>query len=257
MLPEPQELREVPAVALCAICGDPSCVGHDHEVSGERPIHRLFAWEDGETTFAAALWSTAIASTRDLDLWVRASRSDKPVGSAVAFAFSVESAAVGSVSLPGGLLLGALLWANTGDRTLMYASLGFAIRASIALIPLMVVIHVTHQWFVSRYGDRHGRPAEREATLRAGLFACGWDLTTGPAGVLAAAARGDLREARARIAGNSTLYREATERWLEAVHGVDAARERAASRGSWPVLVGLVIAAVAAFGWALVASFRG
>jgi len=247
----------VPAIAVCATCGDPSCPGHDFELSGERPIRRTFAWEDGETPTMRALWRTAIASTTDLELWVRAStRGDGGIGPSFTFALACEAMAVASTCLPlavGGV---ALAWMATHSASAIWTVLAIAARVSAVFVPMMIVIHVAYQWSLARAGDRLGAKASKGAAVRAGLYACGWDLATGPAGVLASLFVGEWREARRRMQGNSTLFYAASRAWLRDVHGVEGARADTASRATRPWMVLLVLVAVAATGWAFVASLR-
>jgi len=253
----PGEMRDVPAVAVCATCGDPSCPGHDFELSGERPIRRTFAWEDGETSATRALWRTAIASTTDLELWVRAStRSDGGVGPSFTFALACETAAVVSACVPLALLGVALAWTLTHSLSAIGTVLIVAARVAAVFVPVMIVIHVAYQWSLARAGDRLGTRAPKGSALRAGLYACGWDLATGPAGVLASLFVGEWREARRRMQGNSTLFRSASRTWLQTVHGVGGARADAAANATRPWMALLVLVAVAATGWALFASLR-
>jgi hypothetical protein len=252
-LRDPGELRDVPAVAVCAHCGDPSCSGHDHEQSGERPVHRLLAWEDGETPALAALWQTSISSVENLELWVRASRSTgNGIGPALAFALACELVAVAATCVPLALVAGFVAWRWTAELSSVFAVMGLVGRVAAVFVPTMMLIHLAHQWAVARVGTRYGVPAGRASILRAGLYACGWDLATGPAGVLAPMLRGDLAGARARLRGNSTLYRDATAVWLREVHGVEGEATAAARRATLPWMVALLLLACAGVGVAIV-----
>jgi hypothetical protein len=254
---EPGELRDVPAIAVCATCGDPSCPGHDFELSGERPIHRTFAWEDGETPTFRALWRTAIASTTDLELWVRASTHNVGgIGPSFTFALACEAFAVFSTILPLALGGAVLAWMATHSASAILTVLAISARVGAVFVPMMIVIHVAYQWSLARAGDRLGAKASKGTALRAGLYACGWDLATGPAGVLASLFVGEWREARRRAQGNSTLFHSATRMWLHAVHGIDGARADGAARATRPWMILLVLVAVAATGWAFVTSLR-
>jgi hypothetical protein len=257
---DPAELRDVPAIALCATCGDASCPGHDLEASGERPIaraRRALAWEDGETPPLRALWRTSMAATADLELWVRASTApEAAVGPAFSFAIAVELLAVASICVPLAAALALAAWQLTTSWSLVGAVIELCARVAAAFVPLMIAIHVAWQWAIARGGDRRGRPAARTATLRAGLYACGWDLATGPLGVLAPLLRGRWSEARARLRGNSRLFRDATRKWLDAVHGVGEEAVRPVTRGAFVPMAVLVSLALALVGWAFSSTFR-
>ena len=243
----------MPAVAVCAQCGDPSCPGHDLESSGERPIHRLLPWEDGRSAPLSALWRTAIVAASDLDLWVRSSRATGAgVGPAFTFALACELLAVASTCLPLALLGGGLAWMVTRDGQVVWSVMGLVTRVAAVFVPMMLVIHLVHQWVIARFGQRRGLPIDRASVLRAGLYACGWDLATGPAGVLAPLLRGDLAGARTRLRGNSTLYRDATATWLREVHGVEGDAIRAAGRATLPWMVALLLVACVGVGAAIV-----
>jgi len=251
------ELRDVPAVAVCATCGDPSCPGHDFEQSGERPIRRVLPWEDGLTPPARALWRTAMATASDLDLWIRASLgpAGEGVGPAFTFALACELVAVAATCVPLAVVGSIFAWKLTHNVMNVYHVIQVTGRVAAVFVPLMLVIHVVHQWVVSRSGARLGRSVARTATLRAGLYACGWDLATGPAGILAPLFLGKLREARKRMSGNSNLFRDATSAWLRDVHGVTGARAESVRRATLPYMAALVLVALLLVAWAFSSTF--
>ena len=248
-------MRDVPAVAVCATCGDPSCPGHDFEMSGERPINRTFAWEDGQTPPMRAMWRTAMASASDLELWVRASLSqDAGVGPPATFALSCELVAVITSCLPLAAIAATLAWVGTHDVRAVFTVFAVAARVGAVFIPAMIVIHVVYQAVLARAGGRRGKPIARVAAIRAGLYSCGWDLATGPAGILASLLSGEWREARSRAGGNNTLFRQATRTWLSRVHGVEGELAEQARRATWPWMVVLLLLTVVLVGWTFVAS---
>jgi hypothetical protein len=255
---DPVELRDVPAVAVCATCGDPSCPGHDFEQSGERPVRRHLPWEDGQTTPMRALWRTAMASASDLDLWVRAStHSDGGVGPAFTFALACECVAVAVVCLPLAALASFVAWRWTHSLQVVGTILALSARVAVVFVPLMILIHAVHQTVLARAGARHSDPrraAAKGTALRAGFYACGWDLATGPAGILASLFGGSLREARKRARGNNTLYREATFEWLRSVHGLEGEAADRARRATTPWMALLLVVTLLLTGWAFVSS---
>jgi hypothetical protein len=249
---EPLELRDVPAIAVCAQCGDPSCNGHDFEESGERPIHRLLPWEDGETPPFRSLWRTAMKSASDLELWVRASRSTgNGVMPAFTFALACELCAVTATCGPLALLGGGLAWYFTHDVNAVLTVLALAARIALVFVPTMMVIHLVHHWVVAREGSKLGDPIARPAAFRAGFYACGWDLATGPAGILAPLLTGNPGESLKRLRGNSSLYRDATAIWLRDVHGLEGPITNKVRRATIPWMVGLLLLACAGVTWAL------
>jgi hypothetical protein len=252
---DPVELRDVPAVAVCATCGDPSCPGHDFEQSGERPIRRHLPWEDGQTPPVRALWRTAMTSASDLDLWVRASiHSEGGVGPAFTFALACECVAVAATCLPLAVLASLVAWHWTHSVHVVGTILALSVRVAAVFIPLMILIHAVHQTVLARSGARFGRAAAKGTALRAGFYACGWDLATGPAGILASLFGGSLREARKRARGNNTLYREATLEWLRSVHGLEGQEADRARRATTPWMALLLVVTLVLTGWAFVSS---
>jgi hypothetical protein len=253
---DPVELRDVPAVAVCATCGDPSCPGHDFEQSGERPVRRHLPWEDGQTPPMRALWRTAMTSASDLDLWVRASvHSEGGVGPAFTFALACEFVAVATTCIPLALLGSLIAWNWTHSLQVVGTILALSARVAAVFIPLMITIHAVHQVVLARAGaHRSQRPAPKGTALRAGFYACGWDLATGPAGVLASIFGGSLEGARKRARGNNTLYREASLEWLRNVHGLEGNEAERARRATTPWMALLLLVTVVLTGWAFVSS---
>ncbi len=259
------DMPELPAVAVCAVCGDPSCPGHDFEQSGERPIHRVLPWEDGETAPLRALWQTAMLTASDLGLWARAARGPAPSGAGIApafaFALACELLAVAATTLPLTAVGAGLCFWLTHDLALTASVAGALVRAGLVFVPMMLIIHLVHHLVVAKVGGRAGaeqggRAFERVPAIRAGLFACGWDLATGPLGVLGPLVRGRFGEARARLRGNRDLYRTSTRVWLLEIHGIEsAAVERAAHRATWPFMALLLVVACLAVGLVLLRSF--
>lgn len=259
------DMKELPPIAVCAVCGDPTCPGHDFEQSGERPIHRVLPWEDGETPPARALWQTAMLTASDLGLWARAARGPAPSGAGVApafaFALACECLAVAAVTVPlTALGAGTCFWL-THDLALTLTVAGALVRAGVAFVPLMLLVHVVHHLVVARVAGRAsvaqgGRPFERVPALRAGLFACGWDLATGPLGVLGPLVRGEFGEARARFRGNSELYQSSFRVWLLEIHGLESEDVvRAARRASILPMAALLLLSCAVVGLVLLRSF--
>jgi hypothetical protein len=255
-LRDPSDMRDVPAIAVCAQCGDPSCPGHElYEQSGERPIHRLLSWEDGETPPVRSLWKTAMTSASDLELWVRASRSTgNGVGPAFTFALACELVAVAATCLPLAMIGGALTWYLTHDAHAVLTVLALVARVALVFVPTMIVIHLVYQWVIAREGSKLGTPISRAAVMRAGLYACGWDLATGPAGILAPILVGDVAGARKRMQGNSSLFRDATAVWLRDVHGVEGST-RKVNRATLPWMAALLLLACVGVGYAIVGTF--
>ncbi|GAC1300455.1 MAG: hypothetical protein NVSMB1_26750 [Polyangiales bacterium] len=228
-------------------------------MSGERPIRRTLAWEDGQTPAARALWRTAMSTASDLELWIRASVSTPNgphgIGSALTFALACELVVVAATCTPLALIGGFVAYRLTNSDHAVWLVVQLCARFALAFVPVMLVIHVVHQVVVSRAGSRLGKPIGLLIAMRAGLFACGWDLATGPAGIVAPLLLGKFREAKQRASGNSHLFRDATEAWLRSVHDLDETQIEIARRGTFPWMVGLLMMTLVFVGWACLSIF--
>ncbi len=198
-----------------------------------------------------------MATASDLDLWIRASlgSAGETVGPAFTFALACELVAVAATCIPLAIVGSVIAWRFTHNLAFVGTVLQLTGRVALVFVPLMLVIHVVHQGVIARSGGKLGKPTGRTAMLRAGLYACGWDLATGPAGILAPLFVGKLREAKKRLSGNSNLFREATTAWLRDVHGVTGARADTARRATLPYMALLVLVALALVSWAFHSSF--
>jgi hypothetical protein len=113
----------------------------------------------------------------------------------------------------------------------------------------MVVLHSVHGLSLDR-GARHvGARARPTRGLRFGLYSCGWDLVTLPAGVGALAISDGFGAARRALPLSLTVPKLATRAFLRGVYQLDDdASRRAARRAMWLAGSLAVVACVAFLG---------
>lgn len=228
-------------------CEDPA----DLEGSG---VVAIIPWERPGTTWQR-LWSTARASTLSADSFF-AALPDGPVRPAASFAVLAELLAVASMFL---LLVPVIALALPGLAAAVVADPSVRLRAlfwtALAIPTLslwMVVAHAAHGVALDAGARRNGGRSQRRRALRFGLYACGWDLMSGPVGALAAAFSEGRKAAGQALSASMRVPARATIALLQGVYALPpAAAHRAKKWGTWSAVVAtfssaiLVIIAVA------------
>lgn len=177
------ELFDVPAAVVCAMCGDPDCMGCSEERSRSGVI-AIVAWER-EGKVLPRMWSTAHAATFNAEAFFEA-LPDGPVAPALRFAAVSELVAASSL---GFFLLAcfsvvAPLWLR--DLALDPVARDFAMRLVLVALPglaaLLIAAHAAHGYALDWGARRSGAAAQPTRALRFGLYATGWDVVLGPTG---------------------------------------------------------------------------
>jgi hypothetical protein len=173
---------DVPAAVVCALCGDPDCMGCAEERSRSGVI-AIVAWERPGPALAR-LWATAKSASLSAEAFFEA-LPDGPIMPALRFAFFAELVASASML---GMLAGCAfaLLAIMGlfpDGASLAIALRVALVAVFGLTTLLVAAHATHGLALDK-GARRVSGTERKwsRALRFGLYAAGWDLVLGPVG---------------------------------------------------------------------------
>ena len=226
---------DVPAAVLCATCGQPDCAGCLPATEEGSGIVAVIPWERRDTGTWTRLWATSKATTLGASTFF-AALPDGAIAPALRFAFLAEALAVlamltallplGAIALPG---LTLELTRNPAARASAFRWLVLGVPA---LVTWMVIAHAIHGAALDLGARRQGaRPARRRA-LRFGLYACGWDLMTGPLGALTLLfsqgkkGMSDLLATAARAPGTSTVA------FLQGIHGLPPAAVARARRTS-------------------------
>jgi hypothetical protein len=193
----------------------------------------IVPWERPGATLGARLFPTAFATTRDAERFFGA-LPDGPVAPALRFAAAAELLAVGSVVLvavPGmlvaldGLRASFLLHASTRAAV----ALGAAV-STLGFSALLVGAHAVHTLAMARAARRLGGAVSRSRALRFGLFACGWDLCSSPAGLVGAWLVEGPARAAGVVAASLGAPSRSTHAALRAIYGLDGARASRARR---------------------------
>jgi hypothetical protein len=243
------DAMEVPAAVVCAVCGRCECPGCTDERITHSGVVAIVPWERPGDAWFSRFFATVQATTQGAETFFSA-LPDGSVLPALSFALLAELLAVGSMGaliipvvlavLPG--LAHALVeHPETRQIVAIAATLGI-----VGLATLMVGTHALHGALLSKQARRRA--------VRAGLYACGWDLGASPAGVAIAMLAGGMRSAMLLSVASVTAPRRGVDAALDGifhVRGLAAHRIRnravwlamAACVGALPVLIGLVAAA--------------
>jgi hypothetical protein len=168
---------------------------------------------------------------------------DGPVSPAFRFAVLAEIFAVGStaafvaplvvLSIPG-LLLRFVSNGTTRESVFLSTMVGV-----VGFSALLVVAHAVH-------GLALGRSASRSRALRFGLYGCGWDFGSSPAGVLAAAIADGSRAGFALVISSVTAPGRAVDAALAGVFKLEGSAALRAKRRAMQIAMALSVPAVAA-----------
>jgi hypothetical protein len=256
---EPPDIFDVPAAVLCARCGQPDCLGCEdaNDVTGSGVV-AIVPWERSGTMWTR-LWATARASTLSAETFF-AALPDGPVRPAASFAVIAELLAVTSMlallapvialALPG---LAAAIVSDPDLRTraLVWVAVGIP-----GLAFWMVIAHAVHGVALDAGAKRSGARSQRRRALRFGLYACGWDLMSGPLGAIAAGFSEGRKAAGAALSASMRVPGRATAALLQGVYALPPANAaRARKWGTWSAVV-VTIASAFAVITAVIGSIR-
>jgi hypothetical protein len=242
------ELLDVPAAVVCALCGEPDCPGcaDFEEPTNASGIVAIVPWERPGTGVAQRMWSTARLATLSSESFFSA-LPDGDIATAFRFALASELLAVlgmGVVAVP--IVLAFAPWMFelvTRDpwiRQLTLRAVGFGVPA---LAIAMVGIHSLHGVCLDFGARRLGAKPRPARALRFGLYACGWDLVTLPAGLAILAITDGFGAAKTALPLSMTVPRKATRAFLRGVHRLDEDGARRASRTAAAIAGAAVLAA--------------
>lgn len=216
---------EVPAAVVCAMCGRGDCPGCALEASAASGVIAIVPWERPQAAWTGRLWQTVHATTRGAEGFFRA-MPDGKIAPALRFAALVELLAVGSTALVvtpfvvlaiPGLFFRFVTQATTREAVALAALVGVA-----GFTLLLLAAHAVH-------GVSFGKRISRTRALRLGLYACGWDFGSSPAGLITAVFSGGFGSALALAASSVSAPARAADAALDGiflVYGADARRAK-------------------------------
>lgn len=255
---EPPDIFDVPAAVLCARCGQPDCPGCEDPLDEGSGVVAIVPWERPGTLWHR-LWATARASTLSADSFF-AALPDGPVRPAAGFAVLAELLAVASMlallAPVIALVLPGLAAAIVSDPQMRERALLWAIVAVPGLAIWMVLAHAVHGVALDAGAKRHGGRSQRRRALRFGLYACGWDLMSGPLGAIAAGFSEGRKAAGAALSASMRVPARATAALLQGVYALSpVAAARARKWGMWSAVVVTIVSAFAVIA-AIIAALR-
>ena len=224
---------DVPATVVCALCGDPDCMGCAEERSRSGVIS-IVAWERPGPVLAR-LWWTAKAASENAEAFFEA-LPDGPVMPALRFAVVAELLASSAMllMLAGALAVTLALLGIFPDGLSSLLVLRVALVAVAGLTALLVVAHAVHGFSLDLGTRRAGVPTTSVSrALRYGLYAAGWDVILGPVGFVVTL----LREGPAKAFGiarlASRLPRRSSLAFLRGAYRLDEERAKPALYASY------------------------
>lgn len=244
--PAKQDLEEVdsidvPAAVVCATCGRGDCPGCLEEKTGASGVIAIIPWERPQPAWPTRFFATVQATTRGAEGFFCA-LPDGSVSPAFQFAVLAEIFAVGStaavvaplavLAVPG-LLLRFLSNGTTREAVALSTLVGVVLFTA-----LLVVAHAVH-------GLSLGRTASRTRALRLGLYGCGWDFGSSPAGMIAATFAGGLKASFSLLLTSVTAPARAIDAALGGVFQLEGDAARKAKRRAMRVAMTLSVPAVA------------
>ncbi|MCC6902256.1 MAG: hypothetical protein IT377_25015 [Polyangiaceae bacterium] len=251
------ELMDVPAAVVCAWCGDPSCLGgcQLEETTQTSKIVAIVPWERPGSA-PGRLWGTAKLSTLGAEQFFGA-LPDGDLGPPLRFALLSEALAVAGMAVVAVPLVLAfapwLLESISRDpwlRAWLVRLLAFGMPG---LAVLMVLLHALHGLGLDFGARRAGARSRTRRSLRFGLYSCGWDLVTLPAGLGMLAITDGFTAARRAVPMSLTVPRLATRAFLRGAYQLDDEGSAQASRRAMWLASALALLACGLFGATMVA----
>lgn len=232
----------VPPVVMCTVCGRTDCPGCSAPEQTPQ-LSPILPWESPGNT-GERLWNMALASSLS-PLRTFGELPDGPLAPAMVFALIAESVAILSLAVLA-LSIACSVSPDLMRRVLVDpAAIGLIAGAAMALVGLLVALHVL--WGLCLEAGTctaSGQPRWRLG-VRFGLYACGWDLLTSPAGVLLGVLTRGPVAAWAPLVAASRVPRVAMRAYLVHCRKFDARARRRASIISAAVLGAAMLLIVA------------
>jgi len=232
---------DVPAAVVCVICGRGDCPGCYEERTGASGVIAIIPWERPQPAWPARFFATVQATTRGAEGFFCA-LPDGSVSPAFRFALLAEILAVGSTAA----VLAPLAVLSVPGLLLRFVSNGTT-REAVGLSTLVGVVGFTVLLVVAHavHGLALGPTASRTRALRLGLYGCGWDFGSSPAGVVAATFAGGIRASLSLVVTSVTAPARAIEAALDGVFHLERDAAQKAKRRAMRIAMSICVPAVA------------
>jgi hypothetical protein len=218
---------DIPPVIACATCGLVSCEGCETKASPQPSRDGSLPWETGQSAALPRLIQTSELSATDPQQVFGNLKAGR-VGSAFSFALLCELLAVGSFTLVWALLFYSFFPFVAKQMLTSPAVLVTIVLILTGLIAFVVAVHalwgVGLEWGIARAG---GAP-DMNRGIRFGLYACGWDLLTSPAGLTFEWKRYGFRKGLAHVLAGTKAPRISVNAYLESCRSVSEKERRSA-----------------------------
>jgi hypothetical protein len=231
---------DVPAAVVCVLCGRGDCPGCFEERTGASGVIAIIPWERPQSPWPGRFFATVQATTRGAEGFFGA-LPDGAVSPALRFAVLAETFAVASTAA----VLAPLAVLGIPGLFLRFLSNG-ATRQSVGLATLVGVVGFTALLVGAHalHGMTLGPIPSRTRAVRLGLYACGWDFGSSPAGVVAATLAGGIGAAGSLLVSSVTAPSRSIDAALAGFFQLDDAQAKKAKRRAMRVAMGICVPAV-------------
>jgi hypothetical protein len=232
---------DVPAAVICAICGRGDCPGCLEDRSGASGVIAIVPWERAHASWSGRFFATVQATTRGAEGFFCA-LPDGPVSPAFGFALLAEIFAVGSTAA----VIAPLAVLGVPGLLLRFVS-NSGTREAVALSTLVGVVGFTVLLLVGHavHGLSLAGSAPRSRALRFGLYGCGWDFGSSPAGAVAATFAGGIRASFSLLGSSLTAPARAIDVAVGSLFQLEGEVARRSKRRAMMVAMGLCVPGVA------------
>jgi hypothetical protein len=230
---------DVPPMVTCAVCRRQDCTGCEAVVTLPLSATSL-AWEGKSGNWMRRLWFTALASSTEPGRTF-GELPDGRLGPALAFALLAETFAVGSLGSLAALSALALAPELTARILSTPAFLAAAGGLVLGLSLVMVGLHLLWGLCLELGAGSTGGTACFRHGMRFGLYACGWDLLTSPAGVLEGLLSRGFVDAWQPIVQAVRVPRAALRAYVEDCRHLDGSARRRGTQLSIVVLGAMLL----------------
>ncbi len=238
------DVFDVPAAVLCAVCGQsdcPGCTPAEEDASG---VVAIVPWERSGAGTWSRLWATSLATTQGAEAFFGA-MPDGPLPPAMRFAVLCEMLAVASMVaalLPfAALALPNLAMQVIADPMMRERAFRWFVIGVPVLALWMVIAHASHGAALDAGARKLGGRPQRRRALRYGLYACGWDLMTGPLGALWMLVSRGVKATSEVMGLSMTVPGKASRALLSGVYGLPAEDVAKANRTGTKAALALAI----------------